>query len=237
MELRSINAPSLGWEMLVLLATVFFIDVTAAEASGTLSNFDVRLDSDPTVLIVRQDGSSEKRCRFPEKLADPILSSDGKAVIVTNNKYVLLSDIKACDKKRVNIFSTPASSGDLKDVNVDEKIYLALDFVSTQPFTYLATVARFGSRKNIVNLPGAYISGMRVQRLQKNSFSYTQQPRISRDGRYVSPDGEFNCKTDGYPGVWDLKTRKRLMIQSTESDFSDRQHDEEISSKCRELFE
>jgi hypothetical protein len=76
-----------------------------------------------------------------------------------------------------------------------------------------------------------------VNQLQKNSFSYTQQPRISRDGCYVSPGGEINRETDGYPGVWDLKTKTRVLIQSTESDLSDRERDEEVSLKCKELFQ
>lgn len=138
--LMLINRSSFCWGMLVLLVAVFFNEVTAAEAPGTLSNLDVYPDSDSTVLVVRQDGASAKRCHFREKLADPILSGDGKAVIVVNNKYVF-------------------------------------------------------------------------------------------------PDGEINCKTDGYPGFWDLKTKKRMPIQSAESDLSDRQRNEEISSKCKELFQ
>jgi hypothetical protein len=75
------------------------------------------------------------------------LNSDGKAIILTSNKCVLLSDVKTCDAKQIRLFSIPARVGELKDINVDEKIYLALDFVSTQPFTYLATVAHFRSEK------------------------------------------------------------------------------------------
>jgi hypothetical protein len=217
-----------------LLIGIFFSGNVTAD---TLSNLSLSLDSDPHVLVVKQEGIPEKKCHFREKLDEPVLSGDGKAIIVASNKYVLLSDVQGCDEKQISMFSTPASAGELKDVNIDAKIYLALDFVSTQPFTYLATVAHFGSEKNIIGLPGAYISGVPVNRLQKNSFSYTLQPRISRDGRYVSSDGEINCKADSYPGVWDLKTKKRLVIQSAGSDLSDRERDEEISLKCKKLFQ
>ncbi|MFL9877152.1 hypothetical protein PQR63_02065 [Herbaspirillum rhizosphaerae] len=224
---------------MINLTVCFFLigiifSANATEVSSSI--LDISLSQDSLVLIIKKNESIEIMCHFHEKLDKPVLSGDGNAIIVTSSQYVLMRDLESCGEKAITLFSTPKGSGELKDVNIDANTYLALDFVSTRPLTYLATIAKLGSRKNLIKLPGAYIEGASLKALQKNSFSYTRQPRISRNGRYVSPDGEMNCRDDSYPGVWDLKMKKKVLIRSAAGNLSDSQRDAEIQMKCENLF-
>ena len=174
--------------------------------------------SDRHSLIVARDGDVAKgrTCRIDEVIDVARVSFDGAAVIVSANAYVLTKDLVLCDGAPARIAKTPQRAGMVVDVNVRHRLYVALSPVSTQPMSFIATVAKLGSERNLVALPGAYIAGQSAARQSKQAFSYDDAngpyAKISWNGRYVSVDGVIDCSPDSYPGVWDIVARKRVVI-------------------------
>ena len=155
-------------------------------------------------------------CALDATPAYAVESADGQAVIVSERGYVLMSDLENCQAGNpLHVAEIPKGVGFLSDINVSKAVYVSLDFVSTQPMTYLATVARIGSKNNLVNLDGAYIAGKSVNQLKKTAFSASGDAgssTISPDGRYVAPGGQIDCSNDAYPGVWDIAKNKRVFV-------------------------
>lgn len=141
-------------------------------------------------------------------------SYDKSAVMVSETGYVLRQDLLACQTGRaVHVFSIPSNVGVLSDINISKDIYVALDFFSTQPLAYLATVARIGSSRNLVSVHGAYVAGRKLADYQKFAFGTSGDVGvavISPDGRFVAPDGQIDCTEDAYPGVWDIQGNRRV---------------------------
>ena len=213
-----------------LFSTVMLSQVAAMENKQSISisrssNLLVLNDVDGTIYKCEENVVID----IYEAIKDPIISGDGKAIILSNRHFALIDDLKNCSNGTVKISSISSKVGSLQDVNVREKIYLALDIVSARPTSFLATVARWNSRINMINLPGAYISGVPLKVLHRNGFPYYQKPRISPDGRYVSPNGNLGCGLDDYPGVWDI--RKKIKIVIDENDPEDAQ------IRCKNLFD
>jgi hypothetical protein len=127
---------------------------------------------------------------------------------------VLRQDLINCQAGHaVHVFSIPSNVGVLSDINILKNIYVALDFISTQPVAYLATVARVGSSRNLVSINGAYLAGKRIGDLRKSAFGSSGEAGasiISPDGRFVAPDGHIDCTEDAYPGVWDIQKNRRV---------------------------
>ncbi|SFU24781.1 hypothetical protein SAMN05192563_102991 [Paraburkholderia aspalathi] len=136
--------------------------------------------------------------------------------MVSERGYVVVSDLKVCRSGApVHVSEIPNGVGFLSDINVAKGVYVALDFVSTQPTLYLATVAKIGSKKNMVTLGGAYTGGKGVSQLKRAAFSASGDAGssvISPDGRYVAPNGQLDCGEDAYPGVWDIQKNKRVAM-------------------------
>lgn len=157
-----------------------------------------------------------RNCALDAKPSSAVKSFDEAALIVSERGYVPMSKIELCsDGTPVHVEQIPEGVGILSDVNISKGLYVALDFVSTQPSMYLATVAKIGSKQNLVGLDGAYIKGAKISDLKKKAFSSTGEAgssTISLDGRYVSADGQNNCRGDSYPGVWDVKENKRVVL-------------------------
>lgn len=145
-------------------------------------------------------------------------SADSQSVIVSDRGYILKSDLKNCQAAgNIHVSKIPDGVGFLSDINASKGIYVSLDFVSTQPMLYLATVAKIGSKKNLVDLDGAYVVGKNITQLRKTAFSTSGDAgssAISPDGRYVAPDGQIDCSQDAYPGVWDVLRNSRVFVNA-----------------------
>ncbi|MBR7977460.1 hypothetical protein KDX01_30670 [Burkholderia vietnamiensis] len=156
-----------------------------------------------------------KVCLLDKKPRYAIESFDGSAVMLSETDYV---DKRRLDKCRageaVHVLSIPSNVGVLADINILKGMYVSLDFVGAHPFTYLATVARIGTSKNIVSVRGAYVVGQKISELRGAAFSSSGDAGsaiISPDGRYVAPTGEMNCEKSAYPGVWDIRSNRRVV--------------------------
>ncbi|WP_167378503.1 hypothetical protein [Paraburkholderia aspalathi] len=161
------------------------------------------------------DGQS-RQCALDITPSYAVESADGGALMVSERGYVVVSDLKVCRSGApVHVSEIPNGVGFLSDINVAKGVYVALDFVSTQPTLYLATVAKIGSKKNMVTLGGAYTGGKGVSQLKRAAFSASGDAGssvISPDGRYVAPNGQLDCGEDAYPGVWDIQKNKRVAM-------------------------
>lgn len=161
-------------------------------------------------------GGQTMQCTLDVTPSYAVVSADRRALIVSERGYVPLSDLQACRSGTpVRVREIPTGVGFLSDINVAKGVYVALDFVSTQPTLYLATVAKIGSKKNMVTLDGAYVGGKGVHQSQRAAFSASGDAGssvISPDGRYVAPNGQIDCGDDAYPGVWDIEANKRVTV-------------------------
>lgn len=172
-----------------------------ADESYEVIGSSLRLDTGHVCLL-------DKSPRFA------VESYDKSAVMVSETGYVLRQDLLHCQGEHaIHVFSIPSNVGVLSDINISKGIYVALDFISTQPMAYLATVARVGSSRNIVSIDGAYLAGKKLRDLQKFGFGSSGDAGtsiISPDGRFVAPDGQIDCAEDAYPGVWDIRRNRRV---------------------------
>jgi hypothetical protein len=121
----------------------------------------------------------------------------------------------------------PGKVGFLVDINVAARIYLSLDVVGTPPLAVVATVATLDSTESMVSLPGAHTSQKNIHALREQAFPYdeTRGGFIAKNGRFASPAGIPDCSPNAYPGVWDLKKNKRVVLTGADAD-----------TRCLELF-
>ncbi|QRR15830.1 hypothetical protein GJG85_20750 [Burkholderia sp. MS389] len=157
-----------------------------------------------------------KICSLDRRPRYAIESFDKSAVMLSETTYVDKRQLDRCQTGiAVHVLSIPPRVGVLSDINISKGIYVALDFVDVQPFSYLATVARVGTSKNIVSLKGAYVAGKKLSELRGTAFNSGGEAGasiISPDGRYVAPTGEMDCSETSYPGVWDIKNNRRVVV-------------------------
>lgn len=154
------------------------------------------------------------------------LNYEQTAVILSNVDYLPIADLYKCGNGSVRSFAVPSKTpGMLADVNLKYKLYLSVGYVTLNPTSYLATVAKLGSTNNLIRLPGSYLGGS-----EKTAYSEFDQldpkAKISLDGRYVSPSDIVSC--GGHPGVWDLKTKRAVTFPNASQ--SERQ------DQCEALF-
>ncbi|WP_244817627.1 hypothetical protein [Caballeronia sp. Lep1P3] len=161
------------------------------------------------------DGTTVRLCELSEKPIFAVLSFDKSAIIVSDTGYADTQELQNCSATvKVKVSHIPEGVGFLSDINLSKGIYVSLDFVSVQPFTWLATIARIGTTKNLLSLHGVFQKGKALRELRKYSFDSIGEAGasvISVDGDFVAPNGKISCRVDSYPGVWDLKRKKRVI--------------------------
>ena len=193
--------PKIGLNMFVL-TSVFVWGTGYADDTYQVAGSSLKIDSSRMCLLDR-----------PPLYA--VESFDGSAVMVSETGYVAKQELAHCQAGRaVHVLSIPSNVGILSDINLSKGIYVALDFVSAQPFTYLATVARIGSSRNLVSVRGAYVAGRKLSELKKSAFGGSGEAGtaiLSPTGRYVAPTGQIDCSQDAQPGVWDIPGNRRVV--------------------------
>lgn len=145
-----------------------------------------------------------------------IISSDGKTLIYPPNKFISIADLESCHTKTIAWKTIDSSQGELMDINETQNLYLSHVIVSTSPSSYLAIVAKIGTRENLISLPGAYIEGLSTASKLESSFTYfptnEQRARISIDGKYATPSGETSCNENTYPGIWNIQLNEKVSL-------------------------
>jgi hypothetical protein len=190
-----------GIREVFLLILVFYAGLVFADEPYEVIGSSLKLGSGHLCLLDK-----------PPRYA--VESYDKSAVMVSETEYILTRDLFRCQAEHaVRVFSIPSNVGMLSDINISKGIYVALDFISTQPTAYLATVARVGSSQNLVSVNGAYLANKKIDDLKKFAFGGNGEAGtsvISLDGRFVAPDGRVDCTEDAYPGVWDIQANRRV---------------------------
>jgi hypothetical protein len=161
------------------------------------------------------NGQQVRTCKLDRTPQYAVTSFDDSALIVSQRGYVAIKDIEVCDPMiPVHVSLIPDRVGVLSDINISKNIYASLDFVSVQPFLYLAIVAHIGSSRNLVTLNGAYVDGRSLPELQRHAFGGSGDAGtaiISPDGKFVAPSGQVDCDADAAPGVWDIEKSRRVI--------------------------
>lgn len=171
-----------------------------------------------------------KICTLENKALKAQMSFDKSAVILSDTEFISMSTLEKCGTHPLKADHISSTVGLLVDVNISKGLYLALDPISASPLSFLATVGRIGSSRNLVNLSGAYVEGVSLAQLQAGGFAFnpdTDPPRIAPNGRFVSPGGSPDCSESAYPGVWDLENNKRVVFAGLRQDHQ---------SECDVLF-
>ena len=170
-------------------------------------------------------------CRTDRHVSQARLSNDAQSLIVSENGFLPLARLEKCSDVPVQVQLTPESAGILQDVNLNNSLYLSLIPVATQPIAYLAVVAQLGSSANTVSMRGAMVDSQSKTQQERQAFSYADDTgpfaTISRDGRYVDPSGRLDCSADAHPGVWDLVTKKKVVVEG---------NPRARATACRSLF-
>ncbi|WP_147297111.1 hypothetical protein [Chromobacterium vaccinii] len=65
-------------------------------------------------------------------------------------------------------------------------------------------------KKSIFQAKGFFNKRVSVEKQLANVFTLTSNGIISKDGRYISVNGEPDCTGDSYPGVYDIKIGKQI---------------------------
>lgn len=193
------------------------------------------LQSDGREVAMRDGSGKALVCELGFKADSAEPSSDGAALIVSDTEYVLIEDLSRCEQARPSKKRIPAAAGTLIDLNINKGIYLSIDSISTTPLSFLATIARIGTSRNLVDIPGAYVPSMPLEQLQKYGFAYDDsraKGRLSADGRFASPNGEMDCGPDSYPGVWDISANRKVVAPPDVQEHGA----ERIAYWCRLLF-
>jgi hypothetical protein len=187
---------------LFALASIFVIRVAYSDDTYEVAGSSLKIDNSRTCLL-------DKTPLYAVK------SFDKSAVIVSETGYVAKQELANCQTGRaIHVLSIPSNVGVLSDINLSKGIYVALDFVSVQPFSYLATVAHIGTSRNLVSVKGAYVEGQKLSDLRNAAFDGNGEAGtaiISPDGRYVAPTGQMDCSQDAYPGVWNVYRNRRVV--------------------------
>lgn len=185
------------------MASVFVVRVAYADDTYEVVGSSLKIDS-------------SRICLLDKSSLYAIESFDKSAIMLSETDYVAKQELAHCQAGRaVHVLSIPSNVGVLSDINLSKGIYVALDFVGVQPFTYLATVARIGTSRNLVSVKGAYAAGRKLSELRKSAFGGSGEAGtaiISPDGRYVAPTGQMDCSQGAYPGVWDVNSNRRVVV-------------------------
>lgn len=215
-----LSVPDWQKDLSVIKRLFFTITFFIAATIFSVASFaETKYELVDGAVKVIDDGQNYRVCRVDSKAVYAVESFDKSALIVSETGYVSTRDLKECTANGVvHISHISEKAGILSDINLSKGIYVSLDFVTVQPYTWLATVARIGSTRNLVSLNGAYKVGKSLKQLQKHSFGGSGDAGtslISPSGRYVSPSGEMTCAEDSYPGVWDIETNKRVTMDES----------------------
>lgn len=157
------------------------------------------------------------------------VTSDNKAVIFySSNRFLFVNEAKKCIGGTVLLHESPDPNADVnivQDINFNNSLYLSLSLEDKDSWS--AIIAKFNTENSLIKESGF----LKNNNALGDGFQITGlgQGKISLNGEYVAPNG-VGCTADSYPGVWDIKLKKKVIIQSPDSSM------DEIDKKCEDLF-
>ncbi|MDE1713612.1 hypothetical protein PWG14_13650 (plasmid) [Chromobacterium amazonense] len=181
---------------------------TGSGKKCTITNLTASMGSDP---------------RLP-----PRLSNDGEYVILSEHDYIDKNELTSCTNK----IKAQSIKSFLFDINKSKGLVLSADIYSATPDGYLAELYDIKTKKDVIQAKGFFDKKMPAKNQLENVFSLTSNGIISKDGKYVSVNGDPDCTGDSYPGVYNLKTRK-LVNRNTLGELDG----DALDAACKKLFE
>jgi hypothetical protein len=203
-------------------------------ASGAIDGFAFQADPDRNriKLLSKKSAADNRTCLIDERVTRAALTHDGQSLMINESALVLVSSLQNCGTQRIKPLKIPKRSGMLVDFHAESMTYISHLLVTTQPFSYLAIVAKLDGTRSIVSLPGAFVEGQSKSQRLRQAFVYEEDggpsAKISRDGRYATVSGVVDCSEDAFPGVWNLQTKSRVVLKEPAAPGN---------LKCKALFE
>ena len=195
----------------ILIVAVLFMTASCVFAQTT-SNSVISIKQISNTEILVEGMGIKRRCRIDDEVRGTKKSSDGQAVIISGTSYVLTDDLLSCDLDvAVRAKKAAPHVGFLSDVSVKEGIYASLVPVSVNPMSFVAVVAKLGSDRNMINLPGFYRDNLAKSVLLAEAASVIA-PTFSVDARYVSLD-LFNCELERGTDIFVIEVLSGKRIQ------------------------
>ncbi|WP_253556591.1 hypothetical protein [Robbsia andropogonis] len=180
----------------------------------------IEYESGSGLIEMDSNGSFAQRCKITgvQGTIDPFYNWDKSLIILDEVSFVSVQDVIECRRGRVQASHIPARAGFVVDVNLKKGIYLSYDLVGVSPPGYIARVAQLKGTRPLASFRGMYSGKKSMERMRREALRYDRDSlgRISPDGRYVSAGGDMRCGKFSYPGVWDLKTKKKLVKDRTD---------------------
>lgn len=223
---------------LLSFCSFFLLPLISHASAIKYEGYDIKLNEKDLSIVLINSGDQVRECKiinwevqYNHGMGDISLTSDHKGVLVyLTNKYLNPDEIISCKNGEVELheINDPSSPGDIIiDVNFKHKIYLSVSLEDAKSLSYTATVARFGSDKNLLSGPGFFDINDKPDPFYIGDNIY--KGNISLDGNYVHPS-TLDCSKESFPGVWDIKSNKKVIFPSTMSD-------EKIKNGCKKLFD
>jgi hypothetical protein len=198
------------------------------EASILSINNDFRIHLTKSNTVIANCGLAPPPASVSRDYEHLRLSFDQAAIIFSDALYLPISELLACGDTSLAPREAAPKTGMLGDISLATGIYVSLELVGTQPLSFLATVAKIGKSKNLVDLPGAYPRLKSTAKINQ-SFSYSTGmiSKISLNGQYVAVNGDVDCSSSAFPGVWDIKKNAKIKLTGDSNT---------IKTKCNALF-
>ncbi|MGS0897390.1 hypothetical protein ACVBGC_33480 [Burkholderia stagnalis] len=155
--------------------------------------------------------TDDLRCLVEKEPIAVTVSSDGEAVIISGTDYVPVDELRRCGASTpVHVRRAAPHVGFLSDINIKAGIYASMVPVAVSPLSFVAVVARIGSDRSLIKLPGFCRNTVRYSKLKEEASS-NMNPVISLDGKYISL-GRYQCEMSSEIDVIEIKTGKTVKI-------------------------
>ncbi|WP_160298897.1 hypothetical protein [Chromobacterium vaccinii] len=201
-----------SWNKLACMALFFSSTVFAGEdyQLPIAGGYTFSVISPNIVLAV----GKEQKCTITNLKSTPgadprlplRLSNDEEYIILSEHDYISKNALKDC----INQVKASSINSLLFDINKNKGLILSADIFSTSPDGYLADLYDTKLKKSIFQAKGFFNKRVSVEKQLANVFTLTSNGIISKDGRYISVNGDPDCTGDSYPGVYDIKIGKQI---------------------------
>lgn len=163
-------------------------------------------------------GETLKQCDLNISSKDLRLSHDGN-FLISDISFLPLKEVKEC-KGKLNFFPADGKGKNLhrpgnrypatfiSDMNSESGLFLQLNMLSSGSSpTYSASLGKINSDIKIFDFPS--MSTSKINRV-KESFTYNSEspPVISLDSKYLILNGEKECSTKSYPGIFSVDVKE-----------------------------
>ena len=194
------------------LAAIFslalsFVLISYESAANNSSSIKQVSDFEIAILVNGQ----ERHCKIDQRISILKQSTDKSAVIISGTSYVTTEELIRCNNETaIHARAAAPHASFLSDISLSSGIYASMVPISVNPMSFVAVVAKIGSDKNIVKLPGFYRLSAQSSELNSEASS-NMSPVFSVDAHYVALDAR-SCNASGDIEVIDIRLSKSVRL-------------------------